>query len=218
MTDFATARRNMVDCQLRPNRVSDPDLLRQFLTVPREQFLPKSLQGFAYIDEDVPLGNGRCLMEPVVLGRLLQTAALAPTDVVLEIGPAAGYATAIMAPLVSMIVGVEPDDQLRAAAETNLKAIGVDNVAIINGTLAEGHPEQAPYDLILLHQSVFTVPTALTDQLAEGGRLLTVHRGEDGVGRAVLMRRLGGSIAERPLFDANTPVLPGFERPAKFVF
>jgi protein-L-isoaspartate(D-aspartate) O-methyltransferase len=93
MPDYAAARRNMVDSQLRTNRVTDEALLAAIAHIPRERFVPPTLSGVAYIDEDIPLGNERYLMEPMVLGRMIQAAEIQPSDSVLDVGCATGYSS-----------------------------------------------------------------------------------------------------------------------------
>ena len=218
MVDFAAARLNMIESQLRTNRVTDLRLLGAFETVPRERFVPVPLRGIAYIDEDVALGGGRFVMEPRVLARLLQAAQPGPDDVALDLGCGSGYATAILSQLVATVVALEDDAVLAAAANRTLGELEIDNAVVVEGRLAEGYPKQAPYNVILLGGAVAEVPAAIADQLAEGGRLVTVVSAGPGLGRATLMRRDGGVISSRVLYDAALPVLPGFEAQPGFVF
>ncbi len=218
MVDFAAARLNMVESQLRTNKVTDLRLLGAFETVPRELFVPERLRGIAYIDEDVALGGGRFVMEPRVLARLLQAAQPGPEDVALDLGCASGYATAILSRLVATVVALEDDAALATAANRTLGELEIDNAVVVEGRLTEGYPKQAPYNVILLGGAVAEVPAAIADQLAEGGRLVTVVSAGHGLGRATLMRRDGGVISSRVLYDAALPLLPGFEAAPGFVF
>ncbi len=218
MVDFAAARLNMVESQLRTNKVTDLRLLGAFKTVPRELFVPEPLRGIAYIDEDVALGGGRFVMEPRVLARLLQAAQPEPEDVALDLGCGSGYATAILSRLVATVVALEDDAALVAAANRTLDKLEIDNAVVVEGRLTEGYPKQAPYNVILLGGAVAEVPAAIADQLAEGGRLVTVVSAGPGLGRATLMRRDGGVISSRVLYDAALPVLPGFEAEPGFAF
>jgi protein-L-isoaspartate(D-aspartate) O-methyltransferase len=218
MADFAAARLNMVESQLRTNKVTDLRLLGAFETVPRELFVPEPLRGIAYIDEDVPLGGGRFVMEPRVLARLLQAAQPGPEDVALDLGCGSGYATAILSRLVATVVALEDDAALATAVNRTLGELEIDNAVVVEGRLTEGYPKQAPYNVILLGGAVAEVPAAIADQLAEGGRLVTVVSAGPGLGRATLMRRDGGVISCRVLYDAALPVLPGFEAAPGFVF
>ncbi len=218
MVDFAAARSNMVESQIRTNKVTDPHLLDAFETTPRERFVPESLRGIAYIDEDVALGGERFVMEPMVLARLLQAARPGPGDVALDLGCGSGYATAILSQLVATVVALEVDAALAAAANQTLDELEIDNVVVVEGRLVEGYPKQAPYNVILINGAVSEVPLAISDQLAEGGRLVTVVSVGAGLGRATLMRRDSGIISSRILCDAAVPVLPGFEAAPGFVF
>jgi protein-L-isoaspartate(D-aspartate) O-methyltransferase len=218
MVDFAAARSKMVESQIRTNKVTDPHLLDAFENIPRERFVPEPLRGIAYIDEDVALGGERFVMEPMVLARLLQAARPGPGDVVLDLGCGSGYATAILSRLAATVVALEVDAALAAAANQTLDELEIDNAVVVEGPLAEGYPKQAPYNVILLNGAVSEVPLAIADQLAEGGRLVTVVSVGAGLGRATLMRRDGGVISSRILCDASVPVLPGFEAAPGFVF
>lgn len=223
MINEPAARLNMVEGQLRTNKVTDEAVLEGFLTVPRERFVPAALRGIAYVDDDIPLGNGRVLIEPLVLARLLQFAAIGKDDRVLEIGCATGYATALIAKMAASVVAIESDVQLLAAARGNLAALGIGNVQLYEAPLAAGWRGGAPYDVILITGGVAEIPAAISDQLAEGGRLVTVAEAPAGAGnsrygQAVLMTRAEGRVSSRPVFDATVQPLPGFARDAAFVF
>ena len=138
MTDFALARRNMVEGQLRPNRVTNSQLLAVIGALPREKFLPDGLRSVAYSDEDVPLGNGRFLMEPMVLARLIQTLQPRETDRALVVASGRGYGAALLARLVKSVVAVESDAALAAAAERTAKELGLTGVEQKVGPLEAG--------------------------------------------------------------------------------
>ena len=218
MIDFSAARANMVDSQLRTNKVTDQQVIAGFEAIPRETFLPESLRGVAYVDEDLAIGGGRYVMEPMVLARLIQAAVPGDTDIVLEIGAARGYGTAILAQIAATVVGLDSDKDLVATANETLNTMGIDNAVAVTGEMTQGYAKQAPYDVILLGGSVGAVPDAIVAQLADGGRLVAVVQDEGGLGRATLLQRTGENVSERRLFDASTPVLAGFERDSGFVF
>jgi len=218
MIDFATARRNMVGSQLRTNKVTNEAVLDAFGTIPRELFLPENLRGVAYLDEDIALGAGRCMMEPMVLARLLQAARPEPSDIALDIGCGAGYAAAVLARIVATVVAVESNDTAVESAASALSELGLDNAVVVTGDITQGYPGQAPYNVIVLGGTVSQVPDIICDQLAEGGRLVAIVRGEDGLGRATLIERLGGVATPRMLFDAAVPRLPEFEPAPGFAF
>lgn len=214
--DYTAARQNMVLSQLEPNRVTDPAVTAAMGSVPRERFVPAALAGVAYIDEDIEVAAGRFLMEPMVLGRLLQEARVQARDVVLDIGGGTGYSAAVLARLAASVVALEDDPDLARRAAQALAALGID-AAVVTGPLAAGRPDQAPFDVILLNGAVPSVPSALLDQLADGGRLMAVV-GQAPACRAMQFVRRGDRTVSRVLFDAATPALPGFAAPRSFVF
>ncbi len=218
MTDYTAARLNMVENQVRTNRVTDERLIEAMETIPREMFVPTELRSVAYVDEDIRVTRERYLMEPMVLGRLLQEADVQPTDIALDIGPATGYSTAVLAKLCETVVGIEAKDDLVEQASETLTELGLDNAVVIQGDLTAGNPEQGPYNVILFNGAVAEIPEAITRQLAEGGRLVAVTRSGSGLGHATVVTRFGDIYSSRVFFDAATPFLPGFEPKPVFVF
>lgn len=218
MSDYAAARFHMVEGQIRPNKVTDHRLVEAMLDIPREIFVPKTVRGIAYVDEDIAIGNGRYLMEPMVFARMLQEVGIEETDVVLDIGCGTGYSTAVLARLAGTVVGIESDAELAARATEALANVGSDNAVVISAPLTEGYPAQAPYDVIVVEGLVAHVPDGIIAQLAEGGRLIAAVHGERGVGEVRLFQRIGGVVSSRALFEASPHPLPGFEPAPKFVF
>ncbi len=220
MSNFAPARVNMVEGQIRPNHVTDPALIVALESVARELFVPQGAEGFAYVDEEIRLGHGRSLLEPMVLARLLQSADIGPGDTVLDIGCATGYSTAILARMAKAVVAVESQPELVAQAVKALAATGT-QAHVVEGSLVDGYPQRAPYDVIVISGAVAEVPPAILGQLADGGRLVTVVAGHHAfvrLGQARLYRRIGSSFPSVPLFETTTAVLPGFEAKPRFVF
>ena len=218
MFDYRAARLNMVESQIRTNKVTDEAILDAFLDVPRERFVPAHLAGIAYNDEDIPLGGGRFLLEPMVLARLLQLAGIGVEDGVLEIGAASGYATAILSRLAARVVAVEGDQRLVAIARARMQEMQIGNVTLLEGRLEEGYPAGAPFEVIVIGGAAAAIPDAIARQLAEGGRLVTVLRPHAGLGQGVLMTRAAGRMSQRAVFDAGTALLPGFAPAPGFVF
>ena len=215
--DFAEARLNMVENQIRTNRVTDPAIIDAMGALPREAFLPKQLEGIAYVDEDIALGGGRHLMEPMVLARLLQAAEVRPGDVVLDVGCGPGYSAAVLARMGATVVALESDAGLAAKANDAIGELGIDAVAVVEGPLAGGWHQQAPYDVILFDGAVGDVPAAICDQLADGGRIVAVIA-DSGVGVGTLITRVRGTLSRRPVFDAATPILSEFMPEPAFRF
>jgi protein-L-isoaspartate(D-aspartate) O-methyltransferase len=218
MVDYAAVRLNMVESQLRPNKVTDEAVLAAFLAVPRERFVPAGLRGAAYIDDALPLGGGRYLMPPMVLARLLQLARIGPDDTVLEIGCATGYGTAVLARLTRSVVAVEGDRALAAQATARLRELGLGNAAVVEAPPTQGYPGRAPYAAIVFAGAIVRVRDGIAGQLAEGGRMVAVVQQENGLGQGMVMTRAGGVLSRRASFDAAVPLLPGFHAEPSFVF
>jgi protein-L-isoaspartate(D-aspartate) O-methyltransferase len=215
MTDFAAARRNMVDGQVRTADVTDLRIISAMLDVPREAFLPPGKTALAYLDLDVPLGNGRCLMKPMVLAKLIQAADLAATDRVLDVGCVTGYAAAVLGRIAGQVVALEQDEAAAQAARAALAALP--NVAVQRGPLTEGWPSNGPYDAIVVEGATEVAPQTLLRQLKDGGRLVCVLGSSPGA-KAMLYRRSGDDSGGRTIFDAAAPLLPGFVKPPQFAF
>jgi protein-L-isoaspartate(D-aspartate) O-methyltransferase len=215
--DFEAARRNMVESQIRTNKVTHAALLEALSAVPRERFLPPDRAFAAYVDDDVLVAPGRYLMEPMVFARLVQLAEPAARDRALLVGAGAGYGAAVLARLVASVTALESDPALAAHGKAELAALAVENATQAAGPLAQGWPGKAPYDLILIEGAVEEVPQALFGQLADGGRIVAVVKTE-GVGRATLFIERNKVISHRPAFDAAVPLLAEFRRQPGFVF
>lgn len=218
MVDFPALRTKMVDGQVRPNDVTDLRIIDAMGEVAREDFAPDDQKALAYLDRDLPLGNGRAarvLIQPMVLARLLQFANVKPTDKVLEVGAASGYGAAVLARLAGSVVALEEDPDLATIARRQLA--GLVNVAVVEASLAKGVPDAAPFDVILFNGAVATFPNAIAGQLAKGGRLLLVEEGGSAPW-AKLYTRDDAGVSGRALFNASVPVLPGFQAVEAFAF
>lgn len=221
-TDFAAARETMVESQLRPAGVQDRRLIAVMDTVPRELFVSPASQALAYMDGAVPAEAEpgempRYLLPPMVLARIVETAEPARTDRVLVVGCASGYSVAVLSELAGEVIGLESDAALAAKAKKNLKGLDVTNARIVEGPLTDGAASEGPYDLILLDGSVQAIPTALEEQVKEGGRIVGVV--SNGVqGTVYLYIKTDGELAALPQFAAGAKPLPGFVREAEFDF
>ena len=218
MTVHDEARLNMIENQLRPNKVTDERVLDAFERVRRELFVPPTLRGVAYVDDDLPLGGGRSLMEPMVAARLLQAAAVQPKDAALVIGAGVGYEAALLSMLARGVVALEENAELARSGRSALVDHRIASVSYVEAPAAAGHRQRAPYNVILFAGAVAQIPPEIESQLAEGGRIAVVLRPHVGVGRATLITRTGGVLAHRVIFDAGTPLLPGFDAKPGFVF
>lgn len=223
MEDVFTERRaHMVDGQLRTTDVTNHAILQAFFDVPREKFVPAAIRDIAYVDEDLrvtPAGTTpvRYLMEPSPLAKLLQLAQIGHGDLVLDIGCATGYSSAIISRIASSVIAIESDAELAEQATNTLAELGYDNVAVVQGALESGLQSEAPYDVILVDGAIDFVPEALFGQLKEGGRLVTVM-GTGNAARAHLYVKKDGIVSEWPAFNAAVKPLPGFQREVAFHF
>ena len=215
--DYELARRNMVDSQIRTNKVTNAELLKALEVVPRERFLPPEWAHAAYVDENLPLAPGRYLMEPMVFARLVQLADPQVTDRGLVVGSGSGYGAAVLASLVRSVVALESDPGLAARGREQFARLRIDGAIQVDGPLTEGWPLKAPYEIILVEGAVEVLPGTLFEQLADGGRLLAVVE-TDGIGRATLFDKRNDVLSHRTVFDASVPVLPGLKRKRGFVF
>ncbi len=218
MVDYAAARRNMVACQIRTNRVTDERLIDAMAEIPRERFVPRARHGVAYVDEDIEIAPGRYIMEPMVLARLVQEAHITADDVALDVGCGTGYASAVMARLAGTVISLENDGSLAEQAGVVLSHVGADNAIVVTGPHDAGYARQAPYDVILVGGAIDHLPEALADQLAEAGRIVGILCKPGAVGQATLWARHRGALSSRRLFEASIPPLPGIAQPETFVF
>ena len=213
--DFPAMRRAMVDSQLRTNADSDPRVTAAIESVAREEFVPADRRATAYVDRAIPLSATRSMNPPLVTARLIVEAGIAPTDTVLVVGAASGYAAAVVAGLASTVVALESDAALAAEAKAQLK--GLPNVTVISGDLAKGHAKGAPYDVILVDGVIEQVPDALIRQLADTGRLAPAVM-DGGVSRLSIGYKAGAGFGLDPILDADAVALPGFSKPKAFSF
>ena len=213
MTDFAAARINMVENQVRCNAVTDPGVIAGMSQVAREDFAPASTKAVAYMDQDLNVGHGRYLMQPRAFAKLCQAAAISGSDRVLDVGCASGYSSAVLARLAAKVVALEENAELAEAAKTNLLDVAV----VVNGPLNKGAADQGPYDVIFLNGSIPAKPDHLCEQLAEGGRLVAIL-GTGTVGHATIFVRTNETVTSRVAFDSPARPLPGFDTAKSFVF
>lgn len=215
---FDDARKCMVDSQIRPNRVTDPRILSAMRRLPRERFLPVTVWSLAYADEDIPLGNGRFMMEPMVLARMLQAASLRDNERVLVVGSGSGYTAAVLAACGCQVTALEEDSDLFAMAR-NILPIEAPGVTLVSGPLAAGWSAHAPYDLIFIDGAVPHIPSALVAQThQESGRIIAAICGDGRITQAVIAEATPLGLGTSLLFDCSTPLLPSFRKKPIFAF
>ena len=210
MQDFSLARRVMIDNQLRPQGVTDRGVLAAMGKVERERFVPEAARALSYFDRSIKTGDGRALMPPAAIGRLLSELQPRAGERALVIGAGSGYSAAVLREIGLDVVALESDRNIA----TSPAAEGIDAVV---GELSKGWTKGAPYDLILLDGAVEEVPAALGKQLAPDGRLAGAII-DRGVTRLIVGNCANGAISWRTIADADIEALPGFERPRAFTF
>ena len=215
MTDFATRRLTMVDTQIRPSDVTKFPIIDSMLKVKRETFVPDSHHEVAYAGDLIDLGHGRCLLEPRTLAKMLDALNISNDEIVLDIGPAYGYSTAIAAHLAQLVVGVEDDEARAAEAQSHLMDANIDNAIIHVGPLDQGAAEHGPYDVIVVQGGVERLPEGLLDQLKDHGRIACLFV-EGNLGTVRIGRKSGDRVTWRHGFNASAPVLPAFSAKCAF--
>ena len=214
MTDFARARHNMIESQVRPGGVIDLRVIAAMEEVPRELFVPEEKRSLAYVDEDLLIGEDargekRWLMEPLTLARMLQLAEVRPRDCVLDVAPATGCSSAVLCRLAESVIALERDEALGQQATANLEALECVNSVVVMGEHARGWRGEAPYDVIVLNGRIEERPAALLEQLRDLGRLVCVFGPPHQAHIRVYTRR-GGAVSFIDHHHASVPPVPGF--------
>ena len=211
------ARFNMIEQQIRPWDVLNLGVL-DLGVVKREDFVPTAYQSMAFVDTEVPLPGGPCMLAPKVEARILQELDVHKHERVLEIGAGSGFMAALLAHKAQHVTTFEINPELARFAAINLKRAGVMNVDVRTGDGARGLASDAPFDVIALSGSVAEVPAALLAQLKVGGRLVAIV-GQQPVMRAMLVRRsVDQGFEHNVLFDTVAQRLTGFSEPTRFQF
>ncbi|WP_170418001.1 protein-L-isoaspartate O-methyltransferase family protein [Ruegeria atlantica] len=209
MTDFAARRRTMVDTQIRPSDVTKFPIIDAMLTVKRENFVPDAQREAAYVEGLIELGDGRCMLEPRTLAKMLDILNISNDELVLDIAPALGYSTAVAARMAQLVVAVEEDENLASESQSILMEADADNAIVHVGPLEQGAPEHGPYDVIVIQGGVEQVPDALIAQLKDHGRIACLFV-EGALGTVRIGHKSGDRVTWRDAFNANAPILQAF--------
>ncbi|WP_460274728.1 protein-L-isoaspartate O-methyltransferase family protein [Celeribacter sp. ULVN23_4] len=215
MPDFTQLRTTMVDTQVRPSDVTKFPIIEAMLTVPRENFVPAAKRNGAYVGEHVELGGGRVVLDPRVLSKMLDALNVQNDDLVLDLGCGLGYSSAVIARMAQAVVAVEEDEDLAQEAQAVLSENGSDNVILETGPIAEGAPQHGPYDAVILQGGVEEIPEVILSQVKENGRICAIFL-DGALGIVRIGYKIDGEMNWRMVFNGTAPVLPGFEKRAKF--
>ncbi|HEX7279125.1 MAG TPA: protein-L-isoaspartate(D-aspartate) O-methyltransferase [Solirubrobacterales bacterium] len=172
MSNFAKARRRMVERQLRNREIGDERVLAAMEQVPREEFLPAAMRHRAYADSALPIGSEQTISQPWIVAAICQALRLRGPELVLEVGTGSGYSAAVLSQLAGHVVSVERHGELSREAERALARLGIGNVELVVGDGSLGVPKRAPFDAIAVHATAPAPPPALLDQLVDRGRLV----------------------------------------------
>ncbi|WP_299502693.1 rRNA adenine N-6-methyltransferase family protein [uncultured Roseobacter sp.] len=217
MIDFATRRTMMVDTQVRPSDVTKFPIIDAMLTVQRENFVPAAQREAAYMGENLNLGDGRVVLEPRTLAKMLDVLDISNDELVIDVGSAMGYSSAVIAHMAEAVVAVEEDSSMAAEAQEALAEAGIDNVIQHVAPLHEGASQHGPYDVMIVQGGVQQLPASLQDQIKDGGRVACLFM-EGALGEVRIGYKRGDSISWRMAFNAGAPVLHGFAKAAVFEF
>lgn len=217
--DFKIARKNMVENQIRANKVTSLNVINAFLDVPREKFVPDALQEISYVDEDIQLSRNRFMMKPMILARLFQSLNLKGNENILHVGSNSGYGSAILSRMCSSVISLESDKKLFETSIHTFSKMGFDNVVPLHGSMENGVEKEAPFDIIFIEGSIETEPKSLFRQLNENGKLIAIIRPVNiKIGKAKLFFKISNEIGLENLFDAQVSKLSIFKSKTKFSF
>lgn len=218
MPDFSTLRTMMVDTQVRPSDVTKFPIIDAMLSVPREEYVPDSARSVAYAGTAIEIAAGRALLEARSFAKMLDALDIRSNELVLHVGAGLGYGSAVLSKLAEAVVALEEDESMAREAETTLARQDADNVAVVVGGLADGHAQNAPYDVILIDGGVQTIPVGVLDQLRDGGRIAAIFMSDGAVGEVRVGIKTGARVSWRMDCNATAPVLPGYQIEEAFVF
>jgi len=208
--DYAAARASMVDTQLRPEGVNFPPVVEAMAAVAREEFVAPEAMSLAYIDRTVPMGAGRLMNGPVVLGKLLTEMTPLSGERALVVGCGSGYSATVLRAMGLSVIGLESSPELASRARAN----GVD---VVERPLEDGWEKGAHYELILIDGDIEHITDAIVAQLTGHGRLGAALI-DKGITRLVVGRRAGDGFGLHSMADSGAAALPGFSKPRTFTF
>lgn len=212
------ARFNMIEQQIRPWDVADTEVLHLLSVIKREDFVPLAHKALAFVDMEIPLGHGQCMLAPRVEARMLQDAAVQKHEKVLEIGAGSGFMAALLAHRAQRVISLEINPELAKMARANLQKAGIHNAEVRAFDGSKGAPPEGPFDVIMLSGSVAEVPQALLAQLKVGGRLVAIV-GDEPVMRATVVTRASETeFKTTQPWDTVAPRLLNFPEASHFHF
>ena len=215
--DTYLENKNMIDGQVKPLSNIEPSILEALYNIDRKDYTPENFKDFSYSEKNIYLGNERYLLKPAITAKLLSALEVETLETVLIIGSATGYSAAIISKIAETVICIEEDQDLITFSESIASSSSMNNIVFINNKLSNGYIDQGPYSCILIEGAIEEVPTIILDQIAEGGKLVTVIIQND-TGSAIRYSRKNNQIISQFLFSIEAPSLKSFEKAKKFIF
>jgi protein-L-isoaspartate(D-aspartate) O-methyltransferase len=212
------ARFNMIEQQIRPWNVLDQDILSLLHVVKREQFVPVAFQNLAFADTEIPLPGNEAMLAPKYEARIMQEVAPKKHETVLEIGTGSGYMAALLAHRAAKVTTVEINPETRELAQKNLARAGISNVTVELGNGAEGWPQGAPYDVIVVSGALEVLPETLLKQVKVGGRIAAIVGQPPAMEFNLITRTGENAWSTVKIFETNVKYLSGAVAPSHFQF
>ena len=209
--------KNMIDGQVKPLSNIEPSILEALYNIDRKDYIPENFKDFSYSEKNIYLGNGRYLPKPAITAKLLSALEVETLETVLIIGSTTGYSAAITSKIAETVICIEEDKDLISFSESIANSNSINNIVFINNKLSKGYIDQGPYSCILIEGGIEEVPNIILDQIAEGGKLVTVIMKND-AGSAIKYIRKNNQIISQFLFSIEAPSLKSFEKAKKFKF
>ena len=215
--DTYLENKNMIDGQVKPLSNIEPSILEALYNIDRKDYIPENFRDFSYSEKNVYVGNGRYLPKPAITAKLLSALKVETLETVLIIGSGTGYSAAITSKIAETVICIEEDQDLITFSESIASSNSMNNIVFIKNKLSKGYIDQGPYSCILIEGGVEEVPNIILDQIAEGGKLVTVIMQND-TGSAIKYSRKNNQIISQFLFSIEAPSLKSFEKAKKFIF
>ena len=215
--DTYLENKNMIDGQVKPLSNIETNILEALYNIDRKDYTPENFKDFSYSEKNIYLGNERYLLKPAITAKLLSALEVETLETVLIIGSATGYSAAIISKIAETVICIEEDQDLITFSESIASSSSMNNIVFINNKLCKGYIDQGPYSCILIEGGIEEVPNIILDQIAEGGKLVTVIMQND-TGSAIKYSRKNNQIISQFLFSIEAPSLKSFEKAKKFKF
>jgi protein-L-isoaspartate(D-aspartate) O-methyltransferase len=207
----------MVVGQIKPLSNISPDILKALYDIDRKDYTPIELRDFSYIEKNICIGKNRYLLKPAITAKLLSALEVESTETILLISSATGYSAAIASKIAETVICIEQDNDLLSFSEKMVIENSINNIVFIKNDLSKGYPDQGPYTCILIEGAIEEEPKSILEQLAEGGRMVTILNDNEN-GSAIRYTKINGQITSQFLFSMDAPVLESFKKSKKFNF